>query len=249
MIIDTFCTLRFASHPFNGATSSCAFRARAVQQSAQLPCFWLRGLMPSHLCALDAEHKPPTELSVRYYGPEYPSWGSGTYYGDGSGGEFTSHPSIRRCGVGIAKINESNELVFAAAMNLPGIIQTVPRSEYFAFLYTVQLAEPLAHITFVTDHQKLKEIFDKGRIAAANCINYDLLLPVFDLIREKGLTVNMRWIPSHLDEEALPTNVSLCDFIGNRFADKYAKKAADQYSLPLHITAPILYHSNLIRRI
>ena len=88
-----------------------------------------------------------------------------------------------------------------------------------------------------------------GRIAAANCINYDLLVPAFDLIREKGLAVNIKWIPSHLDEEALPTNVSLCDFIGNRFADKYAKKAADQYSLPLHITAPILYHSNLIRRI
>ena len=228
-------------------TSTQGLIPAAERQANVMPCFWLRGLMPDHMSYIEDE--PTTQLIVTYDGPGQPSWGSGTYYGDGSGGEFTSHPLLRRCGVGISTVDAEGSLVFAASMNLPGKYQTVPRAEYFAFFYIINLAEPRANILYVTDHEPLKNVFDKGRDAAAESINHDLLVTVFDLVQEKGLTVSIRWIPSHLEEETLPPDISRIDFLGNQCADKYAKKAARAVSLPLHVTAPVLYRYSLLKRI
>ena len=97
--------------------------------------------------------------------------------------------------VGVSTVDAEGSTVFAASVNLFGKYQTVPRSEYFAFFYIINLAEPRANILYVTDHEPLENVFDKGRDAAAKSINYDLLVPVFDLVQEKGLTVSIRWIP------------------------------------------------------
>ena len=71
-------------------TSTQGLIPAAERQANIMPCFWLRGLMPDHMSYIEDE--PTTQLIVTYDGPGQPSWGSGTYYGDGSGGEFTSHP-------------------------------------------------------------------------------------------------------------------------------------------------------------
>lgn len=35
-------------------------------------------------------------------------WESGTYFGDGGGGIYTSYTHLRRCGVGVAKYSPGN---------------------------------------------------------------------------------------------------------------------------------------------
>ena len=55
----------------------------AVANSAELPCMWLRGLLLEHLLKVDDAHRPSSSVIVKFEGPASPSWGSGTYYGDG----------------------------------------------------------------------------------------------------------------------------------------------------------------------
>ncbi len=101
---------------------------------------------------------PSSNLRVVNIGPEYPVYNSGTYYGDGSGGIYTSHPTIRRCGVSLIKADSSGNLRFAARMNLPGARQTVPRAEYLAFHHLIMRAEVGATVEYVTDHLPLKKL-------------------------------------------------------------------------------------------
>ena len=65
-------------------------------------------------------------VDVSYQG--YVSSASAT---DASGGVHTEHPILRRCGVGIAHLSESLELIFAAGCRLPGTVQSVPRAELY----------------------------------------------------------------------------------------------------------------------
>ena len=58
---------------------------------------------------------------------------SGLYYGDASGGAFSSHPKLTRCGIGFCKVNgHTEERLWEVQLNLPGLVQTVPRAELFA---------------------------------------------------------------------------------------------------------------------
>ena len=55
-------------------------------------------------------------------------------------------------------------------------------------------------------------------------------------------------MPSHLTpEDERPESVSILDLKGNEQADKYAGKMADDVTVPLHVSAPITYHYNLIK--
>ena len=178
-----------------------------------------------------------------------PHWGSGTYYGDGSGGEYSSFPLIRRCGVGVCVIDSNGNITGLASFNLPGEIQTVPRAEYFAFYYVIQQALIGAVIVFVTDHKPLFEVFNKGIETAKLCINHDLLVPIFKSIEDKSLQVTMKWMPSHRTEDTLPAGVSLTDLMGNNKADLMAGQAASRHCIDLNIAASVLFYSSLIKRI
>jgi len=75
-------------------------------------------------------HNPTNDLNITYIYPDISTWRSGLYFGDASGGEFASYPSIRRVGCGLGVIDEEGNLVFGARFNLPGEIQTVPRGNF-----------------------------------------------------------------------------------------------------------------------
>ena len=139
----------------SSVTSTKYLERAAFANAAEQPCFWLRGLLPESLLRLDDISPPVEQCTVTLHGPDIPLWNSGTYYGDGSGGQYTSHPSIRRCGVGLVAVNNLGDLSYGLSANLPGPIQTVPRSEYFALLSLVRLAQESSILLFVTDHSNL----------------------------------------------------------------------------------------------
>ena len=107
------------------------------------------------------------------------NFNQGTFYGDASGGIFSSMPRIRRIGCGIIQIDGTGELVWGQHFNLPGNIQTVPRGELYVLLYLVERLEPFAHVTYVTDNQKMSETYNKGKGAALKSTNCDLFKDIF----------------------------------------------------------------------
>ena len=153
-------------------TSTNKLIQTAVLGSELLPCLWLRGLLPSPLSAVPDEYQPPSDLSLIYKQYTVNSnnnvVGSGTYYGDASGGKFSSYPSLRRCGVGLVHttINSANQIVreWGCSIKLIGPVQTVPRAELFALHFLLNEAAPLSVIEFITDNFKNCENFNKGEI-------------------------------------------------------------------------------------
>ncbi len=74
--------------------------AKALADADSLPCFWLRGIIPQEFTKVDDSYAPPDEPNhtiISNIGEAV--WSSGTYYGDASGGEFSSLPSTLLFGV------------------------------------------------------------------------------------------------------------------------------------------------------
>ena len=117
-----------------------------------LPCLWLRGLLPNPLTVVSDEHLPSEELKVYYTqytdvtNPVEFTVTSGTYYGDASGGKFSSYPSLRRCGVGLVHTKFDSIRIFyrewGCSIKLIGQVQTVPRAEVFALHFLLNEAPP-----------------------------------------------------------------------------------------------------------
>ncbi len=109
-------------------------------------------------------------------------YGSGTYYGDASGGELTSYSDLRRCGCALVKINNNNGVVlYGASFNLPGKIQTVGRGEAYALVYLIDRAKADSHIDFVTDNKGVYIIVSKGPVAGSKSLNSDLYAHIFSV--------------------------------------------------------------------
>ena len=106
--------------------------------------------------------------------PEAVRWSGGTFYGDASGGKFTSLKPLRRCGCGIALVDEEGNLIFGIFFNLPGLVQTVPRAELYALLFVVENLDGNAVATYVIDNQGVHDLFHQGPALCKLSINADL---------------------------------------------------------------------------
>ncbi len=152
----------------------------------------------------------------------------------------------------LVRISDLGVLLWAARMNLPGTLQTVPRAEYFAFLYLCQRAIPGSTILYMTDHLPLKKTFYGGWVAAHKAQNADLIVPALKAIEEKELIVDIKWMPSHIASDIIgpiPYNLSRIDLLGNQHADAHAKAAAKLHEISLNLSSKVLYYANLVRRI
>ena len=157
----------------------------AIKGSEKYPCMWLRGILPASKTQIPQNALPPDGITIRYVSPPY-VYGSGKYYGDASGGCFSSVPSLRRCGCAVVQIDEEGELIHSAYFPLPGHIQTVPRAELFCLVWLVQNAEQLADLHYVTDNDGLYKCFNKGPAAGAVSSNADLYRTLFNTIYQKN---------------------------------------------------------------
>ena len=89
----------------------------------------------------------------------------GIWYGDASEGRFSSYLPFIRCGVGVVKVGfDSNNIIFrewGVKLNLPGLVQTVPRAEFYALQLILAEAKPFAKIEFITDNKMNCNTFNK----------------------------------------------------------------------------------------
>lgn len=89
-------------------SSTQALIPQAVFEASSKPCMWLRGLLPSSTILPSLPSPPIDNINInRANDNSYPlpNWDSGVYYGDGSGGQYSSFPPVRRCGVGLCSID------------------------------------------------------------------------------------------------------------------------------------------------
>ena len=108
---------RNIDHPAVSGTDK--FAQLACDESVVMPCLWLRGICPKSLTAIPEEHLPTSEYIVKYiaYNSPIPNCNaianSGTYYGDASGGRFSSYEPLIRCGIGLVKVgHDSNNNIY-----------------------------------------------------------------------------------------------------------------------------------------
>ena len=76
----------------------------AETHSKDIPCLWLRGILPSELTTVPEQYAAPDEFTPIYINPPT-HYTSGKYYGDGSGGEFSSYSTLRRCGCSVVQVD------------------------------------------------------------------------------------------------------------------------------------------------
>ena len=227
-----------------------------MSESQTNPCLWLRGLIPADLVEINPSYNPSDNLNIKYIGT--PSFNSGLYYGDASGGDYTSHTPLRRCGIGICKVRAiDGTQIWGAHMNLPGLVQTVARAELFFIFFLLNNAVQNAILEIVTDNLKNCETFNKGPIAASRSMNADLFKSIFSNIHNKGLKVTVRWVPSHIKEKRMknpdleiPSFVSEVDVEGNALADALAGDGAKYSQInDMNIPTKYIYYYHLCRKI
>jgi len=225
---------------------------RARNEHEQNPAFWLRGLISSSMTAIPSPHNSPTDdLSITHINPEVANWSSATYYGDASGGEYTSYNEIRRVGVSVVFVSEeSRTTIFGLHCNLPGQIQSVGRGELVALVMLSRQLLPVTDVIYVTDNKPLSDTFNKGPMAGRNSANCDLYKELFDTLFQKGVQLSVRWMPSHLDNpNVLPEGVSEFDVFANDQADEYARIAAQQCQVPKPVAANFVNVVELAREV
>lgn len=106
------------------------YAREAIEGSVSNPTYWLRGILHYGMIELSPVF---TDYRLALSFGAQAEWGSGTCFGDGSGGQYTSFPDFRYCDLGICYFVTGPEaLVAAAGTPLPGKVQTVPRAEVFA---------------------------------------------------------------------------------------------------------------------
>jgi hypothetical protein len=222
---------------------------RARNEHEQNPAFWLRGLISSSMTEIPPPHDSPTdELSITHINPEVANWSSATYYGDASGGEYTSYNEIRRVGVSVVFVSEdSRTTIFGLHCNLPGQIQSVGRGELFALVMLSRQLLPVTNVMYVTDNKPLSDTFNKGPMAGRSSVNCDLYKELFDTLFQKGIQLSVRWMPSHLDNpDVLPEGVSEFDVFANDQADEFARIAAQQCQVPKPVAANFVNEVELL---
>ena len=75
----------------------------------------------------------------------------------------------------------------------------------------LQVLEPLAQVTFVTDNFNVYKTYNKGPRATTNSNNCDLYEKIFKMQYDNALEIQVRWMPSHLGlnpEDPRPSNIS-----------------------------------------
>ena len=138
----------------------------------------------------------PEEVKLGLVGsfPVDAPWPQGTCYTDGSGGDFSSLPLLRRAGVGVVRLDSAGDFLFGAYCPVPGSCQTVPYSELYAVFVVVSCVQFQAKVEVVSD----SEIVVRGLLTGTKSGPMaELWQLVHACIASKELVVTPRWAKSH----------------------------------------------------
>ena len=203
-------------------------RRQALAEANTYQCFWLRGLPPASWTA-NLQPAIPTE-HIEYstgrgaWTPEF------TYYVDGSGGTHSSDKRIRRCGVGIVQLDYRTHSDYTLTEGLygplPGIKQTSGRAELYALAILLRKAL-YGHIKIICDCSPVvrgSSARGPRRQRRLYGPNADLCESVYRSIDERNDPINIIWHQALAEAELLWCGAIAPEaYIGNSFADEYAK--------------------------
>ena len=218
------------------------------QVSVDQECLWLRGLLPS--ACLDGG-PIALETPAWWVGAVPSEWPSGWYFTDGSGGAWGSVPALRRCGWGVARLR-GDSFQWGAYGALPGLAQSVPRSELFAVLVILRRAVAGAFLHIVSDSWVTVACFLEGPGGAWRAsANADLWAHVWRLVSTMG-GVQLHWVKSHCAEQ-----LSLFEWyapkvfwvVGNACADVLADYGAKAGVVPAVVANAFVEQQALVERV
>ena len=95
---------------------------------------------------------------------------------------------------------------------------------------------PGSRILYFIDCKPVKATVDKGPIRAGMSNNHDLFNGIFACIRENNLSLEIKWMPSHTDEDQgkkkeIPSWLEQWHKDANQHVDTLAGKGASLFSL------------------
>ena len=229
----------------------------AVDGAELWPCLWLRGLLPSRLVPVNTPH---VDDELLWFVGRYPpgGWSSGVYFTDGSGGPYSSYPSIRRCGVGICVIDmnadfhnpDADPLIWGAYLALPGPLQTVPRSELYAVMVIVERAS-VGLFEVRSDAKIIVDLYARGRAACLSAEHSDLWRRIWSILDRGVVILRLVWVKGHSDEFAIAEQymVEPVNVFGNTYADALADRAAEEHQVSLQDAITTRWHFSAVRNI
>ena len=200
-------------------------RRRAEEGCKEHPCFWLRGIVPAAWANVASPY--PLEEEWEFDGAH--RWDREIYWSDASGGVYSSYPTLRRCGVGIAYVDNDGEYVGGEFGVLPGKRHTAPRAELFAIYVIIRDHDDSGNVLIVSDSLINVDIFNLGPAAYnSQRANSDLWSRIWRRCSERKHRASVKWTKGHVDDEEtyLRYQPDLRDMLGNEAADNLAKKGA-----------------------
>ena len=168
----------------------------------------------------------PQQLPTFHWGATHTGWGS-VVYGDGSGFDGDL-PELLRCGWAVVQLDANLWPVRALFGPLPGPLQSVGRAERWALLQAVLHCKGME--CYVADLFSLVEEGKEwhARHASAKGKHAAIWQKVFEAQEQREEQVpQFRWTPAHKTmEDVLAGRLPLADWIGNQWADHFAKEGA-----------------------
>jgi len=130
-------------------------------------------------------------------------------------------------------------------------VQSVPRSELTALCLVIEKVEAGGTVDFFTDSKITKDTFNKGVERARFAANSELWVQLFQNIKDKHITVQVYWMPSHTKDDPAkkakaPLWMKEWHVKGNDQADANADMAAALHTVPRDTAkGPLKVVSNL----
>jgi ribonuclease HI len=232
--------------------------SKAKAGHTSLPCLWLRGIIPAtwttDIIPQPPEVVEPTEECLgadRDQSGKIISSSSDRLLGcgDGSGGDRSADPRLRRAAWAWVTLNShqamsASDVTYSKMSVLPGRRQTVNRAELAALVDFAQSTE--GPITYVTDSSYVMSGVARCRKITAGCkkvkhkFNADLWARFMPLLTSRDILVDK--VESHLDikddtkwRDRYPASWVL----GNSWADLFAGATAEDAALPFDVVGAI----------
>ena len=227
------------------------YKERATREQESHACLWLRGLLPEGYIEVPPADMPVNTADITWSNEDKVYIGSGTYYGDASGGPNTKYPEIRRVAASFVCIDAVGDLLFGAKFPLEGDVQTVNRGELMALVTLIRYAENNSIIHFITDNEAVKDKVQQGPSRAIKSNNRDLYHELLQTLIKKNISLSIDWMPSHLDDpkckKVKPDWVTEINIKGNGWADKLAEEAAEECKVSIQAMTDCKFYYRLIK--
>ncbi len=125
----------------------------------------------------------------------------------------------------MCQIDTKGAQIWGQRFKLPDRMHTVPREELYVLQYLAGQAHHHSHLKLVTDSKVSADLFNKGKARATASSHFDLFKFIFQDISLKSFTLEVIWMPSHMQRDLLDKNLPLPE--GSSVADVKANDHAD----------------------